>query len=56
LCGYGKRGRYIDKKVTQKLERQGYVVLRFWEHDINKKFKLVCDVLLDTIKKEKEKT
>jgi DNA mismatch endonuclease (patch repair protein) len=35
LCGYGKRGRYIDKRVNERLEGQGYIVLRFWEHEIN---------------------
>lgn len=33
-CGFGI-GREHDKLVTSELEKQGYEVLRFWEHDIN---------------------
>lgn len=33
-CGFGN-GKERDKAVTETLQKQGYVVLRFWEHDIN---------------------
>ena len=39
VCGYGKRGRYIDRKVTKILQDKGYIVLRFWEHEINSNLK-----------------
>ncbi len=32
--GYQIRRR-IDHQVTEKLESMGYIVLRFWEHEIN---------------------
>jgi len=31
-----ERGKKQDKKVNRKLTEAGYVVLRFWEHQINK--------------------
>ena len=34
-CGYGD-GREKDREVTDELTQRGYVVLRFWEHEINK--------------------
>jgi len=30
-----------DAKVTSELQKQGYEVIRFWEHDINKNFDIV---------------
>ncbi len=36
-----ERNRARDKKVTQKLRREGWLVIRFWEHKL-KKDKLHC--------------
>ena len=33
-CGFGKRGRYKDKRITKELECRGYIVMRFWEHEM----------------------
>ena len=39
-----------DKGITTKLENQGYIVLRFWEWDINNNFEEVSSIILHTIK------
>ena len=51
-----------DKKVTEELQKQGYMVLRFWEHEINNnpdecinKIKGICVPLdINNIKKSEE--
>ena len=35
-----------DKKVLHKLRKEGYTVLRFWEHDIEKRPNYLIDKLL----------
>jgi DNA mismatch endonuclease (patch repair protein) len=44
-CGYGKRGSRKDKKITEQLQKRGYKVLRFWEHEINGNFKAVKEII-----------
>ena len=34
-CGFGEL-RQRDKEVTEELQKQGYTVIRLWEHEINK--------------------
>ena len=34
-CGFGEL-RQRDKEVTEELQKQGYIVIRLWEHEINK--------------------
>ena len=36
-----------DKKVSRKLKREGYTVLRFWEHDIEKRADYVINRLVN---------
>lgn len=38
-----------DNKITKELESQGYIVLRFWEDDVNKNFDFVTSAILETI-------
>lgn len=38
-----------DKEVTEYLKEQGYVVLRFWEKEINKNFDFVVSIIDETI-------
>ena len=38
-----------DRRVQRKLRSQGYSVLNFWEHDINKKPDLCCRKVLRKI-------
>ena len=33
-CGFGEL-RQRDKQITQELQKQGYTVIRIWEHEIN---------------------
>ena len=49
LCFPGKRGRYRDKWITKELEKRGYVVLRFWEHEINHNLKKVMKTICEKI-------
>jgi len=42
-----------DESITQKLRNQGYIVLRFWEHDINNNIEFVKGTFLNFLKKEK---
>jgi len=49
LCFPGKRGRYRDKWITKELESRGYVVLRFWEHEINHNLKKVMKTICEKI-------
>lgn len=53
-CFPGCRGRYRDKRITKKLQERGYVVLRFWEHDIHKNWKAVRMLILDEIRRSKK--
>lgn len=39
-----------DKEVTQKLEADGWTVLRFWERDIKKNLIECADIIEDTVK------
>lgn len=39
-----------DEKVTKKLEAQGYIALRFWEHEINDNIISVKNKILETTK------
>jgi DNA mismatch endonuclease (patch repair protein) len=39
-----------DQIVTQKLVNQGHIVLRFWEHDINKNIEKVKEIILNILK------
>jgi len=43
-----------DRKVSRKLRRGGWSVLRFWEHDIEKKPKKCKDRILRKIRKINE--
>lgn len=38
-------GRAADKKRTEWLERQGYRVLRFWNHEVMAQIEVVLDTL-----------
>lgn len=38
-----------DPIITQKLQNDGYTVLRFWEHDINKNIESVINKIKETI-------
>lgn len=51
-----QRARIVrDQVITQKLINDGYVVLRFWEHDINGSFEdRVMDEIVFTISEIKE--
>ena len=42
-----------DQSITQKLIDKGYIVLRFWEHEINNDFENVKKRILKILKKEK---
>ncbi len=48
-CGYGVYGRRKDKYFNEKWKSIGYVVLRFWEHDINNNFRFVKEVILNEV-------
>jgi DNA mismatch endonuclease Vsr len=41
-----------DKKITGELEKQGYIVLRFWEYDINHNFEKVKEKILEVLSLE----
>ena len=51
LCFPGKRGRYKDKRITKELEKRGYIVLRFWEHQINSDLKGVMKKICEALEK-----
>lgn len=38
-----------DKRITRKLRRDGWSVLRFWEHDIEKRIDICIDRLIRKI-------
>lgn len=42
-----------DKEVNKRLTNAGYVVLRFWENDINKNFKIVENKILEIVGNQK---
>ena len=44
-CGHGPE-REHDKRITDKLQKQGFVVLRFWEHDINSRLEWVIETIV----------
>jgi len=41
--------RKIDRLVTKKLQSQGYVVLRFWEHEINENLQMCIEKILSIL-------
>ncbi|MCJ7572589.1 MAG: very short patch repair endonuclease [Candidatus Thermoplasmatota archaeon] len=45
-----RRNMKRDKKTTQELESNGWVVLRFWEHDILEDVDACADVVEKTLK------
>jgi DNA mismatch endonuclease (patch repair protein) len=53
LCFPGKRGRNIDKEVNKKLLSQGFIVLRFWEHEINYDIKSCIKKICEAVNNEK---
>ncbi|KER05684.1 putative NmeDIP very short patch repair endonuclease protein [Marine Group I thaumarchaeote SCGC AAA799-E16] len=38
-----------DKKVSRRLRRDGYSVLRFWEHDMEKKFDICINRIIEKV-------
>ncbi len=38
-----------DKKITRKLRRDGYSVLRFWEHDIEKRMDMCINKIIGKV-------
>ena len=40
-----------DKKVNNELRKEGWLVLRFWEHDVRDKFNLIVDKIGNLILK-----
>ena len=45
-CGFGN-GKERDKEVTDALRKQGFIVLRFWEHDINDNLDFCINKILE---------
>lgn len=39
-----------DKRITRKLRREGWSVLRFWEHDIEKRIDVCADRVIRKIR------
>jgi DNA mismatch endonuclease (patch repair protein) len=48
-CGFGN-GKERDKMVTENLQKQGFVVLRFWEHDIKSDLDSCMNKITEMIK------
>ena len=42
-----------DKRISQKLRREGWSVLRFWEHDIEKRMDICINSVLKKISERK---
>lgn len=47
-CGKSEKKRKRDKQVNKKLNDKGYIVYRFWEHEIEENAKICVDNLLAT--------
>lgn len=45
-----ERNRMRDRKVTQKLRTEGWIVLRFWEHQIKKDQSVCLKKITDALK------
>lgn len=45
-----------DKEVTEKLESEGWIVLRFWGKEIKKETDKCADIIQETIKERKKCT
>lgn len=45
-----------DRRISQKLRRDGWSVLRFWEHDIEKRLDFCINKILAKLKKNFQKT
>ena len=45
-----ERNRKRDKKVTRKLYAEGWVVLRFWEHQLKKDQSICVKKIMDSLK------
>jgi very-short-patch-repair endonuclease len=41
--------------VTSNLQKQGFIVLRFWEHDINNNLDFCISQIINILKKDSEK-
>lgn len=52
FCAIQRKDIIRDQIVTQKLINSGYIVLRFWEHDINKNIKKCIKRIMKTIETE----
>lgn len=50
---FPEKCRKKDLDITKDLQSKGYIVLRFWEHDIKNCFDWCINQILETIKKEK---
>ncbi|MHB8483813.1 MAG: DUF559 domain-containing protein [Nitrospiria bacterium] len=46
---YDSKKRESDSSITKALEKNGFTVLRFWEHEINTDFDTVADKILRTV-------
>lgn len=44
-----ERNRLRDRRVTQKLRAEGWVVLRFWEHQLKKNQSICMKKIIDTL-------
>ena len=51
--GQHDQNRQSDAKRTEVLEAMGYMVLRFWNHDVLRNTEGVLDEMLNTIKPER---
>lgn len=49
-----ERNMQRDKEVNEQLKEQGWIVLRFWGHDISKKTQECADIIERTIKIRRE--
>lgn len=51
-CGFGN-GREKDSRINEQLRSQGWLVLRFWEHEINTDVEAVVDEIEEIIYKKR---
>ena len=40
-----------DNETNEKLEKAGWIVLRFWEHEVEKSLQVCVDRVMDTLKR-----
>ena len=47
-----ERNKKRAKEVNKKLKKEGWTVLRFWEHQISKNFDFVIHMIIETIERK----